>query len=569
MDRRSARKSVRQIKGEWRLTIAEKKRILLAHIYGVDIDRQAVEVTKLSLLLKVLEGENEETLQPRLFDDNQAERALPNLDQNIKCGNSLIGPDYFTDQLQPDADEMKRVNPFDWQREFPAAMKAGGFDCIVGNPPWLMAGYYLESEIEHLRKAYRSAEGKFDLYYLFIELGMHLLNPDGYFGMIVPNKFFHTKAAKNLRGYLVEGKMVHDLIDFGYEKVFAGVTNYSCILLLRRSPSGVIHFMRVKRDLTIFQSYDVAWADMSADAWHFDQLRIRDVFTKMESVGVPLKDLISRFGTGVQSGADKILMVDTETVRNLRLEADLLRPVYRGRDVRRYRVSSNTKSLVFPYTDLENEFEILEEKALQKRYPRAFAHLTENRNKLSERIWFGKNATELAGRWYGMMYLDSSAVFTAPHLLTPSLSDRSNFALGNGTLFVTGTAGVTSLIPKDISENILYLLGVLNSRLLSFYVVHHSPVFQGGYYKFSAPYLKSLPIRRLDFTNAVDKAAHDRMVNLVNTMLQLHPRLVGAKSAHDRDLIQRQIDATDQQIDALVYQLYGLTAEEIKIVEGE
>jgi hypothetical protein len=139
----------------------------------------------------------------------------------------------------------------------------------------------------------------------------------------------------------------------------------------------------------------------------------------------------------------------------------------------------------------------------------------------------------------------------------------------NGTLFVTGTAGVTALIPKDISENILYLLGVLNSRLLSFYVVHHSPVFQGGYYKFSAPYLKLLPIRRIDFTNAADKAAHDRMVKFLDTMLQLHPRLAAAQAAHDRDLIQRQIDATDQQIDALVYQLYGLTEEEIKIVEGQ
>jgi len=167
-----------------------------------------------------------------------------------------------------------------------------------------------------------------------------------------------------------------------------------------------------------------------------------------------------------------------------------------------------------------------------------------------------------------MMYLDSSSAFRAPHLLTPSLSDQSNFALGSGTLFVTGTAGVTSLIPKDISENILYLLGALNSRLLSFYAVHHSPVFQGGYYKFSAPYLKSLPIRRIDFTKPQDKARHDRMVVLVEKMLVLHKQLPAANTAHDREMIQRQIDATDRAIDALVYDLYGLTEEEIKIVEG-
>ena len=107
------------------MTVAEKKRILTAHIFGVDIDRQAVEVTKLSLLLKVLEGESDESLQLKLFDN---ERALPNLDANIKCGNSLIGPDYFTDQLLPDADEMKRVNPFDWAREFPQVFGRGMCD---------------------------------------------------------------------------------------------------------------------------------------------------------------------------------------------------------------------------------------------------------------------------------------------------------------------------------------------------------------------------------------------------------------------------------------------------------
>ncbi|HEY4722257.1 MAG TPA: DNA methyltransferase, partial [Anaerolineae bacterium] len=126
-------KALTKIGDDWRLTTAERKRILLAHIFGVDIDRQAVEVTKLSLLLKVLEGENEQSLQMELI---VKERALPNLDANIKCGNSLIGPDYFADQLMSDPEEHRRVNPFDWQSEFPDAMRVGGFDCVIGNPPY-------------------------------------------------------------------------------------------------------------------------------------------------------------------------------------------------------------------------------------------------------------------------------------------------------------------------------------------------------------------------------------------------------------------------------------------------
>jgi len=123
--------------GEWRLTTSERKRILLSHIYGVDIDSQAVETTKLSLLLKVLEGESAENLDAglRLFH----ERALPDLANNIKCGNSLIGPDFY-DQTQMDMfdeEQRLRINVFDWQREFKPIMDTGGFDAVIGNPPYL------------------------------------------------------------------------------------------------------------------------------------------------------------------------------------------------------------------------------------------------------------------------------------------------------------------------------------------------------------------------------------------------------------------------------------------------
>src|SRR5207249_9886582 len=114
--------------GEWKLTTTERKRILLQNIYGVDIDAQAVEVTKLSLLLKVLEGESDETLKRQL--SFVRERALPDLGRNIKCGNSLIGTDYFDGQLLPDEEAMRRINPFDWKAGFPEIMQAGGFDVV-------------------------------------------------------------------------------------------------------------------------------------------------------------------------------------------------------------------------------------------------------------------------------------------------------------------------------------------------------------------------------------------------------------------------------------------------------
>ena len=171
-------------RGEWKLTTTERKRILLNNIYGVDIDRQAVEVTKLSLLLKVLEGENEETI--RLMKLHLHERALPNLADNIKCGNSLIGSDFYQGQQMDllDEEERYRINVFDWEIEFKEIMEGGGFDAVIGNPPY----FRIEAEkfeSIYLRKKYETSEFKVDIYTLFIEKMINI----GFkkFGFIIPN----------------------------------------------------------------------------------------------------------------------------------------------------------------------------------------------------------------------------------------------------------------------------------------------------------------------------------------------------------------------------------------------
>ena len=144
--------------GAWHLTSAEKKRILLNNIYGVDIDPQAVEVTKLSLLLKVLEGESQQTLERQLLLYH--ERALPDLASNIKCGNSLIGPDFYDGQQLTlfDEEERYRINVFDWNAEFPAIMKAGGFDAVIGNPPYIRI--QIMQEMSPLQCSYLVSVGK-------------------------------------------------------------------------------------------------------------------------------------------------------------------------------------------------------------------------------------------------------------------------------------------------------------------------------------------------------------------------------------------------------------------------
>ena len=175
-------------KGVWQLTLQEKKRILLNNIYGVDLDSQAVEVTKLNLLLKALEGENMESVNniSKFF----GEPALPDLGNNIKCGNSLIDFDIIDHLQDMDDDErdreLERINPFSWQEEFLEIMKAGGFDAVIGNPPYIRIQTMKEwapTEVEHYKRVYKSAsKGNYDIYVVFIEKALQLINKKGKMG---------------------------------------------------------------------------------------------------------------------------------------------------------------------------------------------------------------------------------------------------------------------------------------------------------------------------------------------------------------------------------------------------
>lgn len=219
--------------GEWRLTTQEKKRILLNSIYGVDIDSQAVEVTKLSLLLKVLEGESDETLRRQL--SFVQERALPDLGRNIKCGNSLIGPDYFTGQLLPDDEAIRRINPFDWKAEFPEVMQVGGFDAVIGNPPYLFITEVEEAHRDHFSRTYEACEYRFDVYGLFIELAVrHLLKRHGLMSFIIPHTLLSNDSFEKLRGILLRETAIDQVMDIG-PGVFAGARNETMIFVTRRS----------------------------------------------------------------------------------------------------------------------------------------------------------------------------------------------------------------------------------------------------------------------------------------------------------------------------------------------
>ena len=507
----------------WRLTTAEKKRILLANIYGVDIDTQAVEVTKLSLLLKVLEGESAELIDNslRLFK----ERALPDLESNIKCGNSLIGPDFYTDKDPAlfDLDTRLKINTFDWNKGFPAVMQAGGFDAVIGNPPYSnysardsMRAFYekhnmsaelqiLTDGLEYCSRKYEAvSSGCKDLYKWFTYHALELSRKDGLLGFIVPNTWLTLPKYLDLRTNVYAMANDIQILDLGFG-VFS-VTVPTCLLLC------------VKNAKVESKKY----VDLKAE----------------DSKATALIGNIKWSGFTIAGFKDNTL------VKKYLLE---------------WPQSSRLKSLM---TIREGQH-----------IPRTW--LTEEHPSGAMPIIDSKNMSRYRFEW------------------TPKFSfrqqdyDQVKFAITNQKRVIirkTGDAIVATLTPAETSYVLQslyqsvafheeaepeYLLGILNSRFLT-YLYQNSEFGQKGrtMAQFRKGSLDLMPIPLLDKASVKADKQHDKMVTLVEQMLKLHKEKAGARLAQEKAMLQQQIEMTDAQIDRLVYDLYGLTEEEIKIVEG-
>ena len=555
-------------KGEWWLTTTEKKRILLNNIYGVDIDRQAVEVTKLSLLLKVLEGESQETLGQQLT--LWQERALPHLGDNIKCGNSLIGPDYFEAQLMPDEEEMRRVNPFDWEAEFPEAMAAGGFDAVIGNPPYVRQES-LKEQKRYFQNRYHVYHGVADLYTYFIEKGLNLLKPTGLFGMIVSNKWMRANYAGALRRMLIKEYQIEKIIDFGELPVFHGVGTFPAIIIVQQHKENVHPFLYAPikelvpshlEEYVVQLEYqvDLSNADPSK-GWALVLPATANLLKKIQEAGVALSTYCGNaVRRGVLTGFNKAFIIDCETRERLVAEdpksAEILKPLIIGDDVRRYNINFRERYLIFTRRGIDINC-----------YPAIKAYLSRWQARLTPKIRPSDKIGRKPGKykWYEIQdTVDYHADFEKPKIIFPDIGKESRFAFDRTGLFTTNTV---YFIPLDD----LYLLGVLGSSLIWFHLMNVCTVMgdakKGGRLRLFRQFIDCIPIRPINFDDPADVARHDKMVALVEHMLALHRRLAAASIPADKKLYQRQIKATDRQIDALVYELYELTEEEIAIVE--
>jgi Eco57I restriction-modification methylase/TaqI-like C-terminal specificity domain len=577
--------------GEWRLTTAERKTILLHSIFGVDIDPQAVEVTKLSLLLKVLEGESEQGINQnlKLFQ----ERALPDLADNIKCGNSLIGTDYNQGRQGElfDDEEALRVNAFDWDKGFPQifARDNPGFDAVIGNPPYIRVQTLNEvspQQVRYFKRTFHAASrGSFDIYALFVEQGLELLAPHGVLGFILPHKFFNAKYGEPLRSLVAEGQHLSEVVHFGDQQVFAGSTTYTCVLRLTRGPSESCRYVRVAnlaewRRVGTATAGDVSAAAITEAEWTFSIGKGAGLAQRLKEWPTKLGDVAARIFVGQQTSADPVFLftrtepggarefirVWSDQLNGWReIEADILRPVVRSGSIGRY-TATPTASVLFPYRVVNQQAELLLVRELRKNYPRAWEYLQENMTVLKDREK-GKFRDE---QWYRFGRSQNLGMWEQPKLLVPYMITRLSafFDRSDNLYFINVTTGGYGITVDESQVSLEYLLVLLNSRLLDFALREVSSAFHGGYVPANKQFIERLPIVALEDANSSERARISDVCALGRRMQPLRARLLAARTDHEKTVLQRQIDATDREIDALVYELYGLTEDEVAMVEA-
>ncbi len=507
---------------EWRLSTEERKRILLNNIYGVDIDLQAVEVTKLSLLLKVLEGESEETLKRQLAIFHQ--RALPDLGSNIKCGNSLIGLDFYQGKQADmfDDEAQYRINAFDWEVEFKDIMDAGGFDAVIGNPPYrsLLLGRKQESEDKEIISYYsnkypHAAQYKMNLFGLFMEKCIKLLTPKGEFSFIIPNLFFTSFYFQDLRKLMIEEGSLSRIVDLRYKvfpKAELGGSGIFVFTPNKRIRKAVVE---TANSYQVFNTPEttIANREIFLKAPQFNLLMNPKVIALLDRIKqkpcVPLGSICTVY-QGIITGDNKQFLSTTPTGKKWE-------KVIRGRDIDRYFLEFGGHYVFYA----------------------------------PEKLWSNTNP---------QMFKVSGK------LISRQTSDRLRATIDTEKYLTLDSTHVIHL--KEPLFSLKYFLGIYNSKLLNFLYVERVKESGRTFAQVKVVNLKPLPIRTIDFDDPEDKKRHDTMVKLVERMLDLNKKLAQAKVPDTKKRLQRQIDYTNSEIDKLVYELYDLSEEEIKIVEG-
>lgn len=517
--------------GNWRLRIEERKRVLLNSIFGVDLDEQAVEVTRLSLLLKVLEDETAETLAKHMRLTQEG--LLPDLSSNIKCGNALIGLDFQANrQLSLFEENTKpNVKVFDWQNEFPQVFKGtSGFSAIIGNPPYIRVRTLKElypEQVDYLQAHYECATHVWDVYLLFFERALELLRAGGLLGFIVPVQTLHQPNCESLRRLLHRKTAIRTVADLSYIRVFEDALVKNCILVCEvgESEGHQLQVLQPKSATELLTVVPHRWPQEVARRNPGYSLKVsllspeKEICDKLRAQSWELEELCYvTFGlrscAREKGGGSKSRLITVDP------DADQAKPYMEGRDIGRYRTPRVNRYIRY-----------LPHEMYSPRSPALF----ERRKIISQ---------SMLSRMRLVATLDASGSYVEQSLLCitehDDLTDRK----------------APAHVPLE------FILGVINSRLQSFYFASWIADYSlGGGLVHATPGAQSRLL--------VPKASAEQIravVAGVENLLELHGTSAQVTTTADKNHLQKKAALIDATLDRAVCQTFGLTEKEIAFV---
>lgn len=502
------------LRPDGQLTTGEKKRILLNNIYGVDLDANAVEVTKLSLLLKCMEGETEASIKQQLgmFHD----RVLPTLDENIKCGNSLIDTDGF--DLFPD-DEVRRVRPFNWPKAFPPVFKNGGFDAVIGNPPYVRSQFLDEVSKSYFAEHYPPVRYQPDTFALFMVRGIDLLNDGGRLGFIIPNGILTNTYYASLRKHMLTSTAMQVVVDLK-DGVFESASVDTSIFILRRTQKGPPTGHKVRIGECRAKDYGrVSTPDNAVDQ----------------------KKMLAQVGQVFNTSASEAAMGLLDRIRKAGQTLDTVVVVKNGMKVRKELLATTRKD---------------------ERYKRFIVggHIDRYAIRPTDR-WVCYDR-RLEAKYTNQAFRDE-AIFTAEEkLLVRQVYGKEGIhcAVDRTKLYCDQTCYV--LLPRRDGGVLDFMAGVLSSRLIRFYFERTMSDRKATFPKIKGDQLKQLPIV------VPEKRLRYEVVGHVEAIAKLKADAASAKLPHLVEQIQQRIAHTEERLNAAVYEIYGLSKQDMEMVEA-
>ncbi|MDR2210106.1 MAG: N-6 DNA methylase, partial [Spirochaetaceae bacterium] len=492
----------------YRLTIAEKQRILQNNIFGVDIDSQAVEVTKLSLYLKLLENEGKEA-EGQLFNFSDM-TLLPSLEENIKCGNSLVGTDFYNQKtLGLTEDEQIKVNCFDWEKEFDGIMKGGGFDIIIGNPPYYnVQTLGANSEIaSYLQETYsRIWQDKSDILFYFLARALQL-SKDA-IGFILSNAFLFSDKAQKLRNAILDDGRLAKIVNFEQFRVFKDASITSGVFIFRKGHKNIQTAVLKEKSCTVDYVVDYMNNKKNYFPVSFSKNKvfalvdtvIETLNKKIDARHPVLQDLLL-LGKGMETAADDVFLFDHKPSQ---FPPEYIKGRVTGRNIERYLIKPAEEYILY-FEDVEDLNDL--PASIQE-------HLKKHKKRLSNRA---DKKRRPAAQWWNYTFAMHKEYYHLPKLYCSRRAFRNTFCYDEGFNYL-GFSNMTVLFETNKKYSIKYILALLNSKLLDFRYKSMGKQTGGGSFEYFPNGIGKLPIPEADAKTQGEFAI------LVDKMLELKQR---------------------------------------------